>query len=196
MFAFVNLGIMIISSFLCTFFYVKSVHPAALEKNLGAIAYVRCKWYRILASVFELIVAVTYVGYRFVPLPIPVHMQFSWPYWVSVGIAMAISIPSLWIMFIGLKYAGKEAIAPNKDHTMYSGIYKRIRHPQALGEVFVWFVIAFLLHSPFLTLFSLIWFPIFYLFCVEEEKDLIIRYGETYIDYKRRVGMFFPKKSV
>jgi methanethiol S-methyltransferase len=39
---------------------------------------------------------------------------------------------------------------------MYHGIYRRIRHPQAAGEVWFWWVFAFLLNSPFLALFSFI----------------------------------------
>jgi protein-S-isoprenylcysteine O-methyltransferase Ste14 len=32
--------------------------------------------------------------------------------------------------------------------------------------------------------------------CKAEEKDLEIRYGEKYIEYKHRTGMFFPKKKI
>jgi len=98
-------------------------------------------------------------------------------------------------MLKGVKDAGREALFPDKKHTLYGGIYQKIRHPQALGEVFIWWVVALLLNSLFLFIYSIVWFPIFYWFCKAEEKDLKIRYGEPYIEYKKRTGMFFPKKK-
>ncbi|MFH1523615.1 MAG: hypothetical protein ABIF04_01505 [Chloroflexota bacterium] len=38
---------------------------------------------------------------------------------------------------IELRDAGEEAMRPKKDHVMYADIYTRIRHPQAVGEVFL-----------------------------------------------------------
>ena len=78
---------------------------------------------------------------------------------------------------------------------MYGGIYEKIRHPQALGELPFWWVIAFLLHSPFLVLYSLVWIPIFVLMCLAEEQDLLLRYGEAYEEYMQRTGRFFPRLS-
>jgi len=54
-------------------------------------------------------------------------------------------------------------------------------------------VLAFLVHSPFLTLFSLVWLPVWWYFCRAEEQDLLLRYGRTYEEYRRRTGMFWPK---
>jgi protein-S-isoprenylcysteine O-methyltransferase Ste14 len=31
--------------------------------------------------------------------------------------------------------------------------------------------------------------------CLAEEKDLIIRYGADYEEYKKRTGFIFPKKQ-
>jgi protein-S-isoprenylcysteine O-methyltransferase Ste14 len=62
----------------------------------------------------------------------------------------------------------------------------------ALGEMPLWWVMAFLFNSPFLVLFSFIWIPVWYWRCIAEEKDLILRYGA---DYRERTGMFFPKRN-
>jgi protein-S-isoprenylcysteine O-methyltransferase Ste14 len=97
-------------------------------------------------------------------------------------------------MGIGLRDAGEEAMRPQKDHVMYAGIYNRIRHPQAAGEVFLWLVLAILLNSPFLAVFSLTYFPIFVLLCWAEEQDLQFRYGEPYAAYCRQTGTFWLKR--
>jgi len=55
-----------------------------------------------------------------------------------------------------MKDAGSETISPKKEHTLYKGIYNRMRHPQAVGETSYWWVFSFFLNSPFLVLISFI----------------------------------------
>ena len=193
MIAWINIGVFFVSALLFLIFYNLSVSPAALEKRMGPGAYPRCARYRVVAMIFEMITLVNYVIYIFYPLPIPLPKTFSWPYWVSALIAIAIAIPSVWLMVRGMLDAGVETAVPRKEHTLYGGLYEKVRHPQAAGEVFLWWVLAFLLNSPFLALLSFVWLPIFYWICVAEEKDLVLRYGEPYVVYRERTGMFWPK---
>ena len=193
MFSWINFIVLILSTALMVFFYIKSVYPATLSQKIGLRAYARCAYYRITASIFELITILNYLFYFFLPLPISLPQFFIWDYWISILIAFVILLPFLYIMLKGVKDAGREALFPDKEHTLYSGIYEKIRHPQALGEASIWCTLALILNSPFLFLYSIVWFPLFYWFCKEEEKDLLIRYGEQYFDYKERTGMFFPR---
>lgn len=66
--------------------------------------------------------------------------------------------------------------------------------PQAVSEFPFWWVISFLVDSPFLVLFSFLYIPVWYYICCAEEKDLLIRYGDSYADYMKRVGFWFPKR--
>ena len=190
----INFAVLIVSSFLFTIFYVKSASPAALETRIGASAYQKCANYRMVASIFMMVMAVNYVLYHWYPLPLPLPDNFPWPYWVSAVIAAAIAIPSLYLMFRGVKDAGEETMRPKREHEMYGGIYERIRHPQAVAEFPLWWVIAFLVHSPFLMLFSFLYIPVWYYLCVAEERDLLIRYGTAYEEYCQRVGFWLPKR--
>lgn len=176
MLAWLNFGIILSMSFLFLYFYVKSVRPAALEQQIGEAAYRRCGWYRAIAMLFEFVVAVTYVGFVFDPLPIPLPITFPWAWWISLVIAVGIGIPSGYVMGKGMIDAGKETMAPQKDQQLYGGIYKRIRLSQTLGEVFFWWVIAFLLHSPFLALYSFIFLPIFLFYVPSRGK----RFGHSF----------------
>jgi protein-S-isoprenylcysteine O-methyltransferase Ste14 len=189
MIAWINFAALIFA----TLFFL-SVSPAALENVIGPVAYRRCGRDRVVAVIFEFVTLVNYVLYRFYPLPVPLPNAFPWPWWVSTLIALVIGVPSIALMVIGMKDAGEEAVIPKKEHTMYGGIYNRIRHPQAAGEVFGWLWIAFLLHSPFLVAFSLIYFPVFLIMCWAEDHDLLLRYGEAYAEYCRRTGAFFPRR--
>ena len=153
----INFGILITSSILFTLFYVKSVGPAVLERQIGRPAFEKCATYRMVASVFMMVVAVNYVLYYWFPLPLPLPTTFPWPWSVSAVIAACIAGPSLYLMLRGVKDAGEETMKPKHEHEMYGGIYERIRHPQAVGEFPLWWVIAFLVHSPFLVLFSFVY---------------------------------------
>jgi protein-S-isoprenylcysteine O-methyltransferase Ste14 len=98
------------------------------------------------------------------------------------------------IMMIALRDAGKEMHAPQKETQLHGGIYKRIRHPGAVGEMPLYVVIALFTNSLLLivwmTLFIMIFTPVHVYY---EEKDLVKRFGETYLEYKRTTPAFIPK---
>jgi protein-S-isoprenylcysteine O-methyltransferase Ste14 len=194
MIAWINVAVMLFASLLFLLFYVRSASPAGREKIIGQRAFRLCFYDRLASGACELIITANFVLYHFFPLPAPLPVRFPWPWGISLVIAALIGIPATLLMLIGLRDAGEEALVPKKEHTMYGGIYASLRHPQAVGEVFLFPVIAILLHSPFLTLFSLIYFPIFILLCYAEEQDLLLRYGDAYAEYCKRTGAFWPRK--
>jgi protein-S-isoprenylcysteine O-methyltransferase Ste14 len=194
--AWINFAVLIVAGALMAYLYVLSVRPVALEQKVGPVAYKRCARCRFVSSLFMFVVMANYVLYRFYPLPIdPFPHTFPWPYWVSAVVAAVIGIPSLYLMGRAMLDAGEETMLPKKEHVMYSGIYEKIRHPMAVGEVPSWWVIAFLLNSPFLVLLSVVWVPVWLWWCLAEEKDLLLRYGEAYEAYRRRTGAFFPRRQ-
>lgn len=194
MIAWANTAVLLLSALLTLFFYVKSAGPAALEERIGGGAYARCTRYRFIASIFMTIGAIDYVIYFFYPLPIPLARAFPWSRWVSAAIAGLIAVPSGYLFWRGMRDAGEETLFVKKEHTLYGGIYQKVRHPQALGELPFWWVFALLLHSPFLALVSTIWIPVFVVMCWAEERDLLIRYGSAYEEYRRRVGLLIPRR--
>lgn len=196
MIAIINLITMLLAGILFLFFYVKSVSPAALEKKIGEIAYKKCAQYRSITGIFMTIVMVNYILYVFFPIKqLNLPEQFSWGWIGSILIGVGIGIPSGYLFYRGMKDAGEETMTPKKEHSMYKGIYKRIRHPQAVGEVILWWVLAFFLNSPFLVIFSFFWLPVWYIMCLAEEKDLVMRYGKPFKEYQKNTGMFIPKFS-
>ena len=191
----INLFLLITSTVGMTVFYIKSVVPAKLAQKIGPKAYRRCAYYRFIANLFQLIIIINYILYYVLPPPIPLPQFLHRNYSISVVLSLCILIPGLYMLIKGVKDAGRETLFPDKDNTLYKGIYLRIRHPQALGEIFTWWSLALFLNSPFLFIFSLFWFPLFYWFSKAEEIDLILRYGNPYIKYKNQTGMFFPKRK-
>ncbi len=195
MIAWCNFAILLTASLLALYFYVKSVGPAALEKKIGPKAYDKCGQYRIISSVFMIVMMLNFVAYRFYPLPLPLPCHFPWDWWISALLALLIGAPAGYLMWRGIKDAGEETMRPRKEHKQYTGIYQRIRHPQAAGELPLWWAIAFLLDSPFLVLFSFLYVPFWIAMCLAEEKDLLLRYGSTYARYREQTGFWWPKRG-
>ncbi|OIO95869.1 MAG: hypothetical protein AUK03_04655 [Anaerolineae bacterium CG2_30_64_16] len=195
MIAWINAIVLLLTTCLTVVYYVKSAGPAALERKIGAAAYARCTRYRTVSAVFMTLAGINYVVYAFYPLPLPLPRVFPWPYWVSALIAVAIAIPSGLLFAWGMKDAGEETMLVKQEHQLYGGIYRKIRHPQAAGEVWYGWVFAFLCHSPFLAVYSVIWLPLFHWMSRAEEHDLLIRYGKDYQTYLENTGMYFPKRQ-
>jgi protein-S-isoprenylcysteine O-methyltransferase Ste14 len=133
MIAWINLAVLALSALLFLVFYLRSVRPAALEKEIGEAAYRRCARYRLISAVWVFVASGSYVVYALYPLPLGLPRSFPWPWWVSVLIAAAIAIPGGALFFLGLKDAGEETMVPRKEHALYGGIYDSVRHPQAMG---------------------------------------------------------------
>jgi protein-S-isoprenylcysteine O-methyltransferase Ste14 len=193
--AYLNFVVLLISSCLALYFYIRSVGPAVLEKKIGETAYQRCAHYRIISGIFMFFMMGNFILYTLYPLPIGLPRTFPWSWWVSLIAAVIIGVPSGYLMWLGIRDAGAETMIPKKEHGMYYGIYDKIRHPQAVGELPLWFSIAFILHSPFLLLFSLLFIPAWIYLCIAEERDLVIRYGQSYEEYKKRTGFWFPRRT-
>ncbi|RMD94255.1 MAG: isoprenylcysteine carboxylmethyltransferase family protein [Calditrichaeota bacterium] len=73
------------------------------------------------------------------------------------------------------------------------GIYRFVRHPQytslavlGLGMAILW--------PRFIVLFTLsIMFILYYFLAKDEERRMVRQYGESYKEYMRKTGMFFPR---
>jgi protein-S-isoprenylcysteine O-methyltransferase Ste14 len=191
----VNFVSLVVCSIIFSVMYAMSVRPAHLEQKIGVKAYRRCTFYRNIIMIPMMIVLVNYMVYHFYPLPIdPFPARFAWPYSINIMLALILGVPTMIVFIRGILDAGKETLVPDKSHKMYNGIYEKVRHPQALGEAPMWLWFALLLNSPFLTVFSLAYLVVWYWWCVEEEKDLLLRYGDSYAEYMQRTGMFFPRR--
>jgi len=102
---------------------------------------------------------------------------------------------------------GPPATLEPQDHLITHGIFSYVRHPHNLlvvlesfgissislglhylGALFPWSLVSFL----FFIIFLLI---IVYLFTVKEEERLIKRFGAEYLEYKREVPMFIPRRQ-
>lgn len=79
------------------------------------------------------------------------------------------------------------------DKLTTKGIYKKVRHPQALARILTSFGLAMMLNSFWLLVFSvLIVFPGFVIDTYIEDRELRLRFGQSFNEYERRVARFLP----
>lgn len=74
------------------------------------------------------------------------------------------------------------------------GPYALVRHPVYLCAIVIWLALPVAYRS--LVAFSVLAIcviPILFLYAREEEKLMVEHYGQEYLDYQRRVGMFLPR---
>jgi len=189
----INIGVLVSATVLFTWFYLGSVRVSKLKDKIGDRAYKRATVNRIVSAFFMTLAAVCYVLYFFFPLPVPALNRFTWPYWLSAVGGGILAIPALYLWFKGMVDAGKGTMVASKEFKPYAGIYKRIRHPQAAGELLLWWVMALFLNSPFLALYSIVWIPLFIWVSLAEEADLISRFGKAYTEYMKTTSFFTIK---
>jgi protein-S-isoprenylcysteine O-methyltransferase Ste14 len=188
------LACIVIGTIAFSVLYIISVQPASLALRIGERAYPLCGRVRMAAMVFEMLTLGGYMLFIF---------GDTWNYQIVEHNALLIQVPGGIIALITLGFmvystiiAGREAAAPRRESTLYGGIYHYMRHPQTLGEMLSWFGIAMVLNSLPLLLYSIIWIPLFISYTVLEDNDLAVRFGKDYIEYARKVGIFWRKKAV
>lgn len=74
------------------------------------------------------------------------------------------------------------------------GPYRYVRNPMISGVVFTLFAIGLFFQSIWVLIWGIIFLVVNLLYLpFVEEKNLIARYGQAYIDYKNQVPRFIPK---
>lgn len=112
---------------------------------------------------------------------------------ISMTIGYAIAFFSVVLISAGWR----EVYRARKENRMaIKGPYAVVRHPQYTG-MFLVVCGEGVVHWP--TVFSLAAFPLIVLAYVglarKEERQMIERFGEEYIDYRQRIPMFFPRRD-
>jgi len=128
-------------------------------------------------------------------LPIPIIIsvlfcnQFSGDAFFVVGCLLIIFGGSLWI--IGVRTLGKNftpSLIPKGFET--KGIYSKVRHPVYLGAALFYLGITLSARSIFgiLAAFLLVW-PLLAYSAREEENQMIARFGNKYLEYKKKTRL-------
>jgi len=97
----------------------------------------------------------------------------------------------IWSVVVRGKYAVSWAM-PENQRLVTWGPYRYVRHPSYLGYFLMFFGFFFLWPNLF-TLFPLVAIPGYFRVTFEEERLLVRRFGDEYVEYQRRTGRFIPR---
>lgn len=113
--------------------------------------------------------------------------------WVGVA-GFACGAAWLFWMFRGLGKNLTDTVVTRRNAKFVErGPYRLIRHPMYTGVLVAGVSMGLALGTWLVPLLTCIVFALFVVRTTTEERYLIERFGETYRDYMRRVGAFFPK---
>lgn len=182
-----------VSALLFAYFSIISVMPVAREEKQGEKAWKECCWFRIIMSIFICIMVINIILWIWFPVP-SLNWYVNPDLLFGFLIGVIIAIPCIVILIKALQDGGAEHMKPSKETELHGGIYQYIRHPSVLGEMPLYIVITLFVNSLFLvlwmTFFIIIYVPIYIYF---EEKDLVKRFGASYIEYRDQTGAIIPK---
>ncbi|MFX1561990.1 MAG: methyltransferase family protein [Promethearchaeota archaeon] len=189
----VNFILLNVFGVVCWYFYIKSVMPAHREEKVGPKAWEDCKRYRSISGFFIILIVIQIILWIWIPIP-GLNWIISPNPWIPIIAGIAVAIPCTIILAKAVMDAGSETMVPEKDHQMYGGIYRHIRHPQMLGEMPWYFLIPLFMNQLFIFLYSLLFVLIVVPIVIHfEDKDLIKRFGDPYIKYREETGALIPK---
>lgn len=180
------------SAFLFAYLTTLSVMPVTREEQRGEQAWEECARLRGISFIFAGLMILNTILWIWFPVD-----ELAWvispdPFF-GIIVGLVIAIPCFIILGVAMRDAGKEMNAPQKGIALHGGIYKKIRHPGALGEMPLYVVIAMFVNSLFLTVWMLVFiFTFTPIHIYYEEKDLVKRFGEVYVQYQKTTPAFLP----
>ena len=115
--------------------------------------------------------------------------------WVSYLVCALLAIVGMPLVALGMKACPLRGISGrDRSALVTDGIYSYIRHPICLSCILLSFSAAIGFRSTAGLMVAILALIVAYLHSsIWEERELECRFGSEYGEYKRKVGMFFPK---
>jgi protein-S-isoprenylcysteine O-methyltransferase Ste14 len=145
------------------------------------------------------------MGFTFgVPIVRAVSTYHDWPGWVLpipsvIGLVLVIisgAAVLLTVITLALKGSGAPFFIALSQKLAAGWIYAWTRNPMALAALALMLSLGIWFQSALFVLWVLILLAPAYVFFAKEfeERELEIRFGASYLEYKSRTPMFFPRK--
>jgi protein-S-isoprenylcysteine O-methyltransferase Ste14 len=113
--------------------------------------------------------------------------------WIIGGIGAILAATCIW--FFASRGRGTPAPFDPPREFVASGPYRYVRNPMYIGGLSVILGVGLILGSPSIVLLSLTFLVLAHLFVIfYEEPTLERRFGSSYLNYKRSVGRWLPKR--
>lgn len=187
------------------FAYWREYKTAQKKNNIGMKAKYGFLFYLFVVGVFGM-----WLSWLYAIISMMLGEIFTWFGWglSSNKLASLIQVVGVVIFIVGavtynltIIYAGRFLRpAPSGtlgDHRLIDkGPFSLIRHPLYVSYFLIAIGLSLIVFNYLPLLFALFIGLGIYPTARAEEKVLVTQLGETYINYQKRVGMFFPKQCV
>jgi protein-S-isoprenylcysteine O-methyltransferase Ste14 len=117
-----------------------------------------------------------------------------WMGWIGVLI-LVVSVLIFGRAHLDLKSNWSPSLEIYEEHTLITnGIYRWVRHPMYLSQL-IWGIAQILLLQNWIAGPGslILFFPFYFLRRAEEEKMMLAKFGDRYLDYLKQTGGIFPK---
>lgn len=125
---------------------------------------------------------------------------FPFPRIEGLIIGLILLIPGLYIPIRAFKTltlkraSGQEIYKPKEESKLITtGIYAYTRNPIYFGDTLLFLGLFFITLFTFLLIMLFLFLILFYFVMKWEEKELYERFGDEYLEYKRKVPRFIPR---
>jgi len=128
-----------------------------------------------------------WMQWSFFPLP-------NWLRWTGLAIG-ALCVFFLWWVFASIGSNISETVLTKKDHQLVtSGPYRWIRHPLYSGALLAFFSLSLVASNAFMAGLIVIGAILFVSVVIpREEEHLVAKFGEAYLEYRKRTGGLLPR---
>jgi protein-S-isoprenylcysteine O-methyltransferase Ste14 len=164
----------------------RSNYARATSKRLGLVELITIPEALLLAVITYLL---------FINRTTPAHLGSATLLAAASGAVLAAAglVVTVWA-FLSLPTMSAGHYVLEEQPVVESGPYRWVRHPIYLGVFLIWFAVAIAFRSPSTFLIAALYVvPAYALYIRSEEQMLAGSYGVKYEDYRRRVGMLFPR---
>jgi len=168
--------------------YAEVERPADLATNLAAFG-----------TVVYFLEVLSYLFLVFTGLTSVLHDSpfiFRFPFVSCMQILGLILTSAGYFVFIWSVVArGRYSVSwemPENQKLVTWGPYRYVRHPSYLGY-FLMFLGLFFIWPNLFTLFPLVAIPGYFRVTFEEERLLVQRFGDEYVEYQKKTGRFIPR---
>jgi len=115
-----------------------------------------------------------------------------------LAIAAGLIIPGIAIASLASRALSVSSVADmrtdRQPELVTRGIYSRIRHPMYLATILLFLGLIAVYPFPRVAVFSLSFCLYILIGAKLEERKLVIRYGQEYLDYRKRAGSMLPSR--
>ena len=117
--------------------------------------------------------------------------------WLATGAGLGLYLLSLVIRLIAIRGLGRFwslQVEIRQEHRLVrEGIYQYVRHPAYLAMMLEIVAIPLVVNSYYTAIFAIGAFvPALLVRWRYEERELVRKFGDVYVQYQREVGAFFP----